>query len=69
MQDEPKDKLALYLQAARKMVSQNSSMADRMAFNTFHSAANVVELGDLIDRLREENSALLDILYGEDRGN
>lgn len=67
LQDEPKDKLALYVQAARRMVSQNATMADRMAFQTFHSSANVAALGDLIDQLRAENSILLDALYGEDR--
>lgn len=67
MQDEPKDQLDLYVQAARRMSSQNSTMADRMAFLTFHSAANVTKLGDRIDQLREENRFLMDSLYGKEQ--
>lgn len=66
MQDEPKDKLALYVQAARRVTGQNAGNVDRMAFYTFHSAANVVGLGDMIDQLRVENAALLEAMYGKD---
>ena len=68
MQDEPKDKLDLYLHAARRVRSQNATAADRMAFYSFHNSANVVALGDRIDSLRVENAALLEALYGDDKG-
>lgn len=64
--EPPLDDLSRYIFAAEKMLSQNSSMADRMAFNVFHKPANVVALGNLIARLRAENAALLEALYGPD---
>ncbi len=65
---KPESDLDLYIKAARRMLSQNASTADRISFMTFHSASNVTRLGDLIDQLRAENSALLDAAFHEDEG-
>ena len=62
---QPEDPLDLYVKAARQLSSQNASMVDRMAFSTFHSAANVAKLGDRIDTLRDENRELMELLYGD----
>lgn len=65
LQDEPKDVLDLYLQAARRMVAPGATLADRMAFGQLHNAKNVVALGDRIDALRIESADLLETLWGE----
>jgi len=63
--DEPEDYLDLYLRAAARVLSQNCSTADRMAFLLMHKPGNVVALGNRIEALRAENRALMETLYGK----
>lgn len=55
----------MYVKSAERLMHPSVSPADRMRFMSFHSAENVIKLGATIKRLREENSALMEQLYGE----
>lgn len=63
---QPEDPLELYVHAARRMLNPSATMVDRMAFSTFHSATNVAKLGDRIDALRAENTALLEAMFPDE---
>jgi hypothetical protein len=56
--------LEVYIRAARRMESPDATMADRLAFLALHNARNVAALGTVLDELREENTRLMETLYG-----
>ncbi|UVG35235.1 hypothetical protein SEA_CECE_229 [Microbacterium phage Cece] len=60
----PRDITETYIEAARRVMSPNTTMKESMAFAMLHKPENVLRLANVIEALRAENAFLMEQLYG-----